>query len=109
MYNAFISSIDKGPIRTMPSRSMPTARNSIPGVILLGDALNMRHPITGGGMLVALSDVVILRDLLRPLSDLRNVDGLPKCLEPLYTIRKVTKLLSFSCVLADHFTFSIMH
>lgn len=31
----------------------------------MGDALNMRHPLTGAGMSVGLNDVVIWRDLLR--------------------------------------------
>ena len=30
------------------------------GVVLVGDSLNMRHPLTGGGMSVALSDVCML-------------------------------------------------
>lgn len=33
---------------------------------MLGDAMNMRHPLTGGGMTVAFNDVVLLRDLLSP-------------------------------------------
>ena len=41
------------------------------GVILLGDAWNMRHPLTGGGMTCAFNDVVILRDLL--LDDVRDL------------------------------------
>jgi hypothetical protein len=34
---------------------------------MIGDSLNMRHAVTGGGMTVGLSDVVLLRDLLRPI------------------------------------------
>ena len=30
----------------------------------VGDSWNMRHPLKGGGMTVALNDVVVLRDLL---------------------------------------------
>jgi len=33
---------------------------------MLGDAMNMRHPLTGGGMTVALQDVVLLGALLSP-------------------------------------------
>ncbi|KAA8545714.1 hypothetical protein F0562_020835 [Nyssa sinensis] len=64
---AFISAIDKRNIRTMPNRSMLAATYPTPGALLLGDAFNMRHPLTGGGMTVVLSDIVVLRDLLRPL------------------------------------------
>ncbi|KAL8482091.1 hypothetical protein ACS0TY_028295 [Phlomoides rotata] len=51
----------------------------------MGDAFNMRHPLTGGGMTVALSDIVVLRNLLRPLKDLQT---LCKYLESFYTLRK---------------------
>lgn len=40
------------------------------GVLLLGDAYNMRHPLTGGGMSVALNDVRIWRSLLKSITDL---------------------------------------
>ena len=37
------------------------------GFILLGDSLNMRHPLTGGGgMTVGLNDSVLLAKLLHP-------------------------------------------
>lgn len=34
---------------------------------MLGDAFNMRHPLTGGGMTVAFADCDLLCDMLRPL------------------------------------------
>ncbi|XP_017971996.1 PREDICTED: squalene monooxygenase [Theobroma cacao] len=88
LHTAFISAIDKGNIRTMPNRSMPAAPHSTPGALLMGDAFNMRHPLTGGGMTVALSDIVVLRDLLRPLYDLYDASTLCKYLESFYTLRK---------------------
>lgn len=36
------------------------------GMVILGDAMNMRHPLTGGGMTVAFNDVVLLSTLLSP-------------------------------------------
>ncbi|KAA8545717.1 hypothetical protein F0562_020833 [Nyssa sinensis] len=47
LYCAFMSAIDEGNIRTMPNRSMPAAPYPTPGALLLGDAFNMRHPLTG--------------------------------------------------------------
>ncbi|GLT44247.1 hypothetical protein SLA2020_181560 [Shorea laevis] len=85
---AFISAIDKGNIRSMPNRSMPADPRPTPGALLMGDAFNMRHPLTGGGMTVALSDIVVLRDLLRPLHDLNDAASLSKYLESFYTLRK---------------------
>ncbi|ORY65489.1 squalene epoxidase-domain-containing protein [Pseudomassariella vexata] len=52
--------------RSMPNSWLPPTRQCYPGLVLLGDAMNMRHPLTGGGMTVALNDVVILTDLLAP-------------------------------------------
>ncbi|KAF9027516.1 squalene epoxidase [Hymenopellis radicata] len=57
-------------IRRMPNSFLPSVKQgsstllSKEGVFLVGDAWNMRHPLTGGGMTVAFNDVVVLRDLL---------------------------------------------
>jgi squalene monooxygenase len=52
----------------MPNSFLPPTRQARPagreGVVLLGDAWNMRHPLTGGGMTVALNDVVLLAQAL---------------------------------------------
>lgn len=99
MHSAFISAIEKGNIRTMPNRSMPATPTPTPGALLLGDAFNMRHPLTGGGMTVALSDIAVLRNLIRPLLDLNDADALCRYLELFYTLRKV-KYPSF--ILLEH-------
>uniref|UniRef100_I1P953 squalene monooxygenase n=2 Tax=Oryza glaberrima TaxID=4538 RepID=I1P953_ORYGL len=88
IYDSFIAAIDKGSIRTMPNRSMPAAPHPTPGALLMGDAFNMRHPLTGGGMTVALSDIVVLRNLLKPLRNLHDASALCKYLESFYTLRK---------------------
>ncbi|KAI4337091.1 hypothetical protein L6164_015545 [Bauhinia variegata] len=88
LYDAFVATVDKGNIRTMPNRSMPAAPYPTPGALLMGDAFNMRHPLTGGGMTVAYSDIVVLRNLLRPLRDLNDASTLCKYLESFYTLRK---------------------
>ncbi|XP_059644820.1 squalene monooxygenase SE1-like [Cornus florida] len=88
VHDAFIAAIEKGNIKTMPNRSMPAAPLPTPGALLMGDAFNMRHPLTGGGMTVALSDIVVLRNLLKPLHDLSDADSLCTYLESFYTLRK---------------------
>lgn len=55
-----------GRLRSMPNSWLPPSMNVTPGIALLGDAMNMRHPLTGGGMTVALNDVVLLSQLLAP-------------------------------------------
>ncbi|TYI98403.1 hypothetical protein E1A91_D01G212100v1 [Gossypium mustelinum] len=72
----FILTIDQGNIRTMPNRSMHVAPHPKPG------ALSM------GGMIVALFDIVVLKDLLRPLYDLHDASALCVYLESFYTLRK---------------------
>ncbi|KAF4472817.1 squalene monooxygenase erg1 [Fusarium albosuccineum] len=62
----FAASLEKGRLRCMPNSFLPAAPNRTPGLIVAGDALNMRHPLTGGGMTVALNDVVLLGQLLHP-------------------------------------------
>lgn len=60
-------------IRRMPNSFLPASPQSYKrGVILLGDAWNMRHPLTGGGMTVALSDAYILSQHLNNVNDLRD-------------------------------------
>ncbi|PRQ22086.1 putative squalene monooxygenase [Rosa chinensis] len=88
LYNAFMVAVEKGNIRSMQNKSMAANPVPTPGAILLGDSFNMRHPLTGGGMTVALSDIVLLRDLLRPLRDLNDAPALCNYLESFYTLRK---------------------
>lgn len=90
---AFIAAVEKGNIKTMPNRSMPADPVPVPGALLLGDAFNMRHPLTGGGMTVALADIVVLRDLLRPIRSFKDKEALSKYIESFYTLRKVSKHL----------------
>ncbi|KAJ8444129.1 hypothetical protein Cgig2_029904 [Carnegiea gigantea] len=88
LHDAFVAAVDKGNIRTMPNRSMLATPQPTPGALLMGDAFNICHPLTGRGMTVALSDIVLLRYLLRPLKDLNYAVSLCKYLESFYTLHK---------------------
>ncbi|CAD6891946.1 unnamed protein product [Tilletia controversa] len=67
---AVLAELDKGQrLRSMPNSWLPPSlqgqgTSDRQGVILVGDAMNMRHPLTGGGMSVGLWDVVYLTALL---------------------------------------------
>ena len=63
---SFEAALDKGKLRSMPNSWLPASTNRKPGLVLLGDAMNMRHPLTGGGMTVAFNDAVLLSELLSP-------------------------------------------
>ncbi|KAM6489222.1 Squalene epoxidase domain containing protein [Amanita muscaria] len=58
------------------------------GVVLLGDSWNMRHPLTGGGMTVALHDVVQLRELLSHVNNLSDWERIRTLLHRWYWSRK---------------------
>lgn len=68
----FMSALQNDRLRSMPASFLPPSPISKPGVLLLGDAYNMRHPLTGGGMSVALNDVLIWRNLLNNIPDLHD-------------------------------------
>jgi squalene monooxygenase len=63
---SFEAALDRGGLRSMPNSFLPASKNKHAGVILLGDAMNMRHPLTGGGMTVAFNDALLLSKLLSP-------------------------------------------
>jgi len=63
---SFSAAIERDRLRSMPNSWLPPITNKVPGLVILGDAMNMRHPLTGGGMTVALNDAVLLSDLLSP-------------------------------------------
>ena len=63
---SFSKALDEGKLRSMPNSFLPPSVNRVPGMVMLGDAMNMRHPLTGGGMTVAFNDVVLLKTLLSP-------------------------------------------
>ncbi|KAF3928122.1 hypothetical protein AA313_de0203958 [Arthrobotrys entomopaga] len=65
---------DSKSIRSMPNSWLPPTMNQTPGLVLVGDSMNMRHPLTGGGMTVAFNDAVLIRDLLADVKDLNDTD-----------------------------------
>lgn len=76
---SFIRAVEAGKLRSMPNSFLPPSTQKTPGLILLGDAMNMRHPLTGGGMTVAFNDVVTLSTLLSP-QNIPNLEDAPAVL-----------------------------
>nr|XP_057909860.1 squalene monooxygenase [Doryrhamphus excisus] len=72
----FMEALQNDRVRSMPASFLPPSPVNKSGVLLLGDAYNMRHPLTGGGMSVALNDVIIWRRLLRNIPDLYDDSAL---------------------------------
>ncbi|KAJ4292343.1 Squalene epoxidase [Kalmusia sp. IMI 367209] len=85
-----LRALTSGRLRSMPNEWLPAQINKTPGVIAIGDACNIRHPLTGSGMTVALNDVVLLRDLLAPSTlDLNNIDSMHRRLQGFHRKRRV--------------------
>lgn len=57
---SFNRALDDRKVKSMPNSFLTAKRNDVLGMCVIGDALNMRHPLTGGGMTVGLNDVVLL-------------------------------------------------
>ena len=73
----------------MPNNFLAPAPIDRRGVMCLGDALNMRHPLTGAGMTVAFNDVIIIRDLLHGIDDLRDYNAMLRASRTFYRRRKM--------------------
>jgi squalene monooxygenase len=64
--DSFREAVARGKFRSMSNSFLPPSEQKVPGLLFLGDALNMRHPLTGGGMTVAFNDVLLVSKLLAP-------------------------------------------
>ncbi|KAG6875754.1 hypothetical protein C0992_002508, partial [Termitomyces sp. T32_za158] len=83
------AALDKDRIRRMPNSFLPPVRQGVrKGVILIGDAWNMRHPLTGGGMTVAFNDVVMLKTLLSPIRDFGDWNEVKSAIHTWHWTRK---------------------
>ncbi|KAJ8497097.1 hypothetical protein ONZ45_g12201 [Pleurotus djamor] len=91
-------------LRRMPNSFLPPIKQgsseSKAGVILVGDAWNMRHPLTGGGMTVALHDVVLLRNMLSKIDNFGDWPAVRRLLQKWHWNRKplssTVNILSFA-------------
>jgi squalene monooxygenase len=110
LQSKFLEGIESQRLRAMPNSTLPPSKSSVKGLFLAGDAMNMRHPLTGGiwrtwsvhsshrllrdvcagGMTVALWDAVHLRELLAPpvVPSLANTDLVHRQMRKMYSRRK---------------------
>ncbi|SZF00516.1 unnamed protein product [Blumeria hordei] len=87
----FEKALEDGKIpRSMPNSWLPPSTQLEKGIVILGDAMNMRHPLTGGGMTVAFNDVVLLSDLLSPerIPNLSDTHAIQKAMKDFHWKRK---------------------
>ncbi|KAH0617445.1 hypothetical protein JD844_015684 [Phrynosoma platyrhinos] len=84
----FLIAVQNDRLRTMPASFLPPSPVNKAGVLLLGDAYNMRHPLTGGGMSVVLNDIKIWRHLLQAVPDLYEDSALLQAKSTFYWTRR---------------------
>eukprot|EP01100_Stratorugosa_tubuloviscum_P015487 TRINITY_DN895_c1_g1_i1.p1 TRINITY_DN895_c1_g1~~TRINITY_DN895_c1_g1_i1.p1 ORF type:complete len:493 (+),score=260.66 TRINITY_DN895_c1_g1_i1:48-1526(+) len=89
LQSSFENEVIQGNIKQMPNRVLSANPIVKPGAVLIGDSLNMRHPLTGGGMTVALTDVVKLSKQLENLENLNddNIDQITQIITDFYQNR----------------------
>ena len=84
---SFYAAVDEGKFRVMPNHLIPAKPVFKEGAVLLGDSLNMRHPLTGGGMTAALTDVRNLGTELIALKDFSNNERVNEAVKDFYKTR----------------------
>jgi len=87
----FEAALSDGKIpKSMPNSWLPPSTQLEKGIVVLGDAMNMRHPLTGGGMTVAFNDVVLLSTLLSPerIPNLGETAAVQKAMKEFHWKRK---------------------
>jgi squalene monooxygenase len=84
---AFAATVEEGKFKTFPNHRLPASPIKKAGAVLLGDALNMRHPLTGGGMTAAFNDVLRLSNNLAGVIDFSNSRQIGKAIQKFYETR----------------------
>ena len=84
---SFIDAVGEGKFKTMPNHLIPAKPFTKAGVVMIGDSLNMRHPLTGGGMTAAFSDIQNLGERLVALVDFESTNKLDAAVSAFYDNR----------------------
>ncbi|OAI18367.1 hypothetical protein A1359_05085 [Methylomonas lenta] len=88
MRSSYAQAIQEGGFKVMPNHYMAAKPIVRKGAVMLGDALNMRHPLTGGGLTAVFSDIQILSAHLLAMPDFKNTDLIHEKIEAYYRDRK---------------------
>ena len=87
---SFVAAVKEKNFKIFPNHRLPAKPIKKAGVVLLGDALNMRHPLTGGGMTAVFSDVVTFSKNLELVTDFSNAQMLEKAVQNFYNTRHLS-------------------
>lgn len=84
---SFYEAVEEGKFKVMPNHQMAARPKLKAGGVLLGDSLNMRHPLTGGGMTVAFTDCYNLGSKLLAVSNFEDTNEVTKAVKAFYDTR----------------------
>ncbi len=84
---SFNAAVEEGKFKVMPNHLIPAKPLFKAGVVLLGDSLNMRHPLTGGGMTVAFTDVQNLGTKLAGIQNFADTEAVDAAVKEFYRTR----------------------
>ncbi|MGR9036007.1 MAG: FAD-dependent monooxygenase [Gammaproteobacteria bacterium] len=88
MLNSYEQALQEGGFKVMPNHYMAAKPIIRKGAVMLGDALNMRHPLTGGGLTAVFSDIQILSAHLLAMPDFNNTELIHEKIEAYYQDRQ---------------------
>ena len=88
MRSSYEQALQTGGFKVMPNHYMAAKPIIRKGAVMLGDALNMRHPLTGGGLTAVFSDIQILSAHLLAMPDFSNIDLIHEKIEAYYRDRQ---------------------
>lgn len=88
MHLSFLAAIHEAKFKFMPNHYMHSSVCSKKGLAMVGDALNMRHPLTGGGMTATLTDVMLLCKAIINEHSLLKTNDLSESISKYYEDRK---------------------
>ena len=87
LHKSLRNAVDLAKFKFMPNHYMSPQVCKKTGVVLVGDSLNMRHPLTGGGMTAALTDVLLLSKTIIKDNQLEDIKVLNKSILSYYEQR----------------------
>jgi squalene monooxygenase len=88
MLESYQQALQEGGFKVMPNHYMAAKPIIRKGAVMLGDALNMRHPLTGGGLTAVFSDIQILSRHLLAMPDFNSTDLIHEKIEAYYRDRQ---------------------
>lgn len=87
---SYINAVHAGKYKVFPNHRLPSTPILKQGAVLLGDSLNMRHPLTGGGMTAAFTDCFNLGNCLLNIKNWWNPKEVELAVKKFYDTKTET-------------------